>query len=143
MDWNAICAQIATDLRAIDGINAFDTVPDSVPTIASIVGEIDIDLNVTMKRARSNTTRVGTDQANITIRILVARYNDQQAIKKLRDYMSGSGPYSVVQALENDRKLNGLVHDSRVVDMKGNRLFTIGDDRYYGIDATMFVIGDA
>jgi hypothetical protein len=143
MDWNAICARLAADMDALDGINAFDSVPDSIPTIAAIVGEIDIDLNVTMRKARSGTTRVGTDQANITIRILVARYNDRQALRKLREYMTGSGPMSVVQALENDRHLGGLVDDSMVKNMQGNRMFDVGGDKYYGIELTLFVIGDA
>lgn len=143
MDWNAICARVAATVGTVPGINAFDVVPDNIPTIAFLVGEIDIDFNVTMRRARSGTTRVGTDQAMLTGRILVARFDDRQALRKLREFMGGSGPMSVVQALENDRNLGGLVDDSAVKDMKGNRLFTVGEDRYYGVELSTFMIGDA
>lgn len=143
MDWNAICARIKTDLDSIDGLNAFDHVPDSIPTIAAIIGEIDVDFDAVMRRVRTGTTRTGTDQATITIRILVARYNDRTALMKLRDFMSGSGPSSVIQVLTDDRRLGNLVDDSAVRSMKGNRLFTVGDDRFYGIELELFVIGDA
>lgn len=143
MDWNAICARIAADLDPIPGINAFDVVPDSIPTIAAIVGEIDIDFDMVMRKVRTGSTRTGTDQANITIRILVARYDDKQALRKLREFMGGSGPSSVVQALMDDRHLGGLVDDSAVKDMKGNRMFEYAGERYYGIELTLFVIGDA
>lgn len=143
MDWNAICKRIAVDLEPISGINAFDTVPDAIPTIAAIVGEIDIDFDMVMRKVRSGSLRTGTDQATITIRILVARYNDRTALQKLREFMGGSGPASVAQALMDDRHLGGLVDDSALKDMKGNRLFTVGEDRYYGVELSLFVIGDA
>jgi hypothetical protein len=143
MDWNAICARIAADLDTITGINAFDHVPDSIPTIAAIVGEIDIDFDIVMRKVRSGSTRTGTDQGNITIRLLVARYEDRMALKKLREFMGGSGASSVAQVLMNDRSLGGLVDDSALKEMKGNRMFEYAGERYYGIELTLFVIGDA
>lgn len=143
MDWNAVCDALEAIGNSIPGMNAYSEVPDSIANIGFVVGEIDIDFNATMKRARVGNTRNGTDQAHITIRILVARFDDKAAQRALRSFMSGKGPTSVVQALEGDRTLGGTVDDSRVVDMKGNRLFTYNENRYYGVELTLFVIGDA
>lgn len=144
MDWNAICDAIEAKIDPIPGINAFSEVPDSLPTIGFYVGEIDVDLNITMRgRRTSGGPRRGSDQANITCRILVARYDDKQALRKLREFMAGHGPESVVDALEADRTLNGTVDDSKMVSLRGNRMFDVGTTKYYGVELDLFVIGDA
>ena len=144
MDWNAVCDAIETKVETVAGINAFSEVPDSLPTIGFYVGEIDVELNITMRGRRTPSgPRRGSDQANITCRILVARYDDKQALRKLRSFMAGSGAASVIDALELDRTLGGTVDDSRCVSMRGNRLFDVGGTKYYGVEIDLFVIGDA
>lgn len=144
MNWNAIADALEAAAKTVPGINAFSEVPDDLPTIGFYVGEIDVDLNVAMRGRRTpGGPRRGSDQANITCRVLVARYDDKQALRKLRDFMAGSGPESIIDALELDRTLAGTVDDSRCVNLKGNRMFEVGNGRYYGIELLLFVIGDA
>ena len=142
MDWNAVSDAIATVCKTATGITAVDFVPDELPNAALYVGEIDVEFDQTFRR-RVNSTRKGTDQATITIRILVARSTDKYALRKLRTYMGGSGSKSIADALSASRNLNGTVHDSHMKRMRGNRLFDVGGSKFYGVELDLFVIGDA
>jgi hypothetical protein len=148
VDFNAVAAGLEASAKTT-GLNAFAHVPDSLPTWAFYVGEMDIDLDVTFRRRGGSSTRRGTDQATITCRVLVARFDDKQALIKLREYMGGSGPKSIVQAISDNRNLastahpDGACHDSQVKTLRGNRMFQVGQERYYGIELDVFVIGDA
>lgn len=144
MDWNAISKAIAYRIKQETDLNALDHVPDSLPSVAMYVGEIDAELDVTFRRG----IRQGTDQATITLRVLVARSDDKYALRKLREYMSSPGANSVIDALAKHRQLPGetgvpTVHDSQVKRMRGNRLFQVGERRFYGVELDLFVIGDA
>lgn len=144
MDWNAIA--LALEARAeLTGLNALDHVPDSLPSAAFYVGEMDIEMDVTFRRRRTggSTTRTGTDQGTITCRILVARSTDKYAVRKMRSYMSGSGATSVAESIANDPTLGGTVHSSQVKRMRGNRLFDVGGSKFYGVEIDVFVIGAA
>lgn len=145
MDWNAIALALETAAQTT-GINALDYVPDSLPTAAFYVGEMDVEYDVAF-RSRVITgpgpQRRGTDQATITCRVLVARTTDKYAVRKMRTYMSGSGPTSIIQAIANDPTLGGTVHSSTIKRARGNRIFDVGEQRYYGVEFDVFVIGDA
>lgn len=143
MNWNDVSDALCAAANTVPGINAYSYVPDNMANIGFYVGEIDVDLNKTMRGQRLSGIRRGTDQANITCRILVARFSDEHALRKLRDFMGGSGALSIVDAIEQDRTLSGSVHDSFCREMRGNRLFTVGEKRYYGVELDIFVIGDA
>lgn len=140
MDWNAVADGLVKAAKTT-GLNGLDYVPDSLPDVAFYVGEIDVDVNKTFG-SRTGTRR-GTDQATITCRVLVARSTDKWALKKLRTYMGGGGPESLIQAIQADKTLNGSVHDSVVKSLRGNRLFVVGEKRYYGVEVDVFVIGAA
>lgn len=144
MDFNAIADALETIAETVPGINGFASVPDSLPTIAFVVGEMDVNLNITMRGKRTpGGPRRGSDEANITCRILVARFEDKFALKKLREFMGGHGATSIIDAIEQNRTLNGTVDDSVVRTMRGNRLFVVGESRYYGVELDLYVIGDA
>lgn len=139
MDFNAIADKIAEIAHTTTQINALDYVPDSLPSEALYVGEIDIEHDVTFRKG----VRKGTDQATITIRVLVARSTDKFAIRKLRAYMSSGNAQSIVDGLASDRSLGGTVHDSQCKRSRGNRLFVVGEAKFYGVEIDLFVIGDA
>lgn len=144
MDWNAVADALEAKAETVPGISAFSEVPDSLPSIGFYVGEIDVDLNIVMRGKRApGGPRRGSDQANITCRILVARYDDKQALRKLRTFMKGGGPTSIIDAIELDRTLNNTVDDSCCKAMRGNRMFEVGAAKYYGVELDIFVIGDA
>lgn len=140
MDYNAVATALEAKAETV-GLNALAYVPDALPNTAFYVGEIDIEPNGTF--ARQSPTRQGTDRATITCRVLVARSTDKSAIAKLRDYMSGSGVKSLTQAIQGDQSLNGSVHANVVKAIRGNRLFSVGEMKYYGVEIDVFVIGDA
>jgi len=144
MDWNAVAVALEEAAKTT-GINAIDYVPDSLPSACFYVGEMDIEMDVTFRKARASgvTTRTGTDQGTITCRILVARSTDKYAVRKMRTYMSGSGATSVVEAIANDKTLDGTVHASQVKRLRGNRLFDVGGSKFYGVEIDVFVIGAA
>lgn len=134
MDLNAIALGLAANVTPVEGINALDYVPDALPEPVFMVGEIDIDFDKTFSR--------GSDELTITCRVLVARGDDQGGQQTLRDFMAGGGVYSVKKAIESDRTLGGACDDLRVVRARGNRLFVVGEVRYYGVEFEVYVIGD-
>lgn len=140
MDWNAVAAGLEAAAEST-GLNAMDHVPDELPNTAFYVGEMDVEVNRTFG-SRSGTRR-GTDQGVVTCRLLVARSTDKAALKKVREYMSGSGVKSLVQAIQADRSLGGSVDDSMVRSVRGNRMFDVGARKFYGIEIDVFVIGAA
>lgn len=139
MDYNAIALATADIVHDATGIDALDYVPDALPNTAFYVGEMDMELDVTFRRG----IRQGTDKGTITLRILIARSTDKYALRKLREYMSSPGTKSVLDALAVNRTLRGTVHDSHAKRMRGNRLFQVGEKKYYGVEIDLFVIGDA
>lgn len=144
MDYNAIADALEEIANGVDGINAFSEVPDDLPTIGFYVGEIDITPNITMRGKRSiGGPRRGSDEATITCRCLVARFNERAALRKLREFMGGSGVLSLIDAIENNRTLNDTVDDSKVSSIRGNRLFDVAGGRYYGVEFDLYVVGDA
>jgi hypothetical protein len=140
MNWNDVASGLEAAAEAT-GINALDYVPDDLPNTAFYVGEMDIDVNQTFG-SRSGTRR-GTDSATITCRVLVARSTGKYAIRKLREYMGGSGVKSLVQAIQADKTLGGSCDSSKVLAIRGNRLFTVGEAKFYGVEIEVFVIGAA
>lgn len=142
MDYNAI--SLALEAKAkLTGLNALDYVPDDLPNVAFYVGEIDIDPNKSFGRNVAGQTRRGTDQATITCRVLVARSDDKYAIRKLRTYSAGSGDRSLIQAIQGDQSLADTVSANKVVSIRTNRLFNVGESRFYGTEIDIFVIGEA
>lgn len=140
MNWNDVCTALEGCAESI-GLNAMSYVPDDLPNTGFYVGEIDMDPNQTFG-SRTGTRR-GTDQAVITCRIMVARSTDKWAIRKVREYASGSGVKSLVQAIQADKTLGGTVDSSIVKSQRFNRLFTVGEKKYYGVEIDVFVIGSA
>lgn len=140
MDWNAVAEALEACAEST-GLNALDHVPDDLPNSGFYVGEVDFDVNVTFG-SRSGTRR-GTDQATITCRVLVARSTDKWSVKKVRNYCAGSGPKSLVQAIQADKTLNGTVDSSVVRGLRFNRLFQVGEKKFYGVELDVFVIGGA
>lgn len=139
-DLNALADHLESAANNIPGINAFSEVPDNLPNIGFYVGEIDITYDVAFRKRPQAAGRTGTDEMSITCRILVARMDDKFALRKLRTFMSGTGTTSLIQAISADRTLGGTVDDSRVESARGNRLFVVGEKKYYGVEITLFAI---
>ncbi len=144
MDWNKVALRLEAIAESV-GLNALDYVPDSLPNTAFYVGEMDIEPNQSFNRTKPDGSRAGTDQATITCRLLVARSDDKYAIRKMRGFLAGSGAESLVQAIQatNQHPTDGTWSGCKVASMRGNRLFTVGEAKYYGTEIDVFVIGAA
>lgn len=142
MDWNAVALALEDKAKAV-GLNALDYVPDDLPNTAFYVGEMDIQPNQTFNKVRPDGTRMGTDQATITCRVLVARSTDKFAVRKMREFMAGSGDKALIQSIQGDPTLNNTVSSSKVQAMRGNRLFIVGEGKFYGTEIDIFVIGES
>lgn len=140
MDWNAVADGLEAAAETA-GINALSFVPDDLPNKAFYVGEIDYEVNKTFG-SRSGTRR-GTDEGTVTCRLLIARSTDKHAVRKMREYMAGSGDRSLVQAIQADPTLGGSCHSSIVRSCRGNRLFSVGEAKFYGTEIDVFVVGAA
>jgi hypothetical protein len=144
MDWNKAALALEKIAESV-GINAMDYVPDDLPNQALYVGEIDIEPNQSFNKRKPDGSRVGTDAATITLRLLVARTTDKHAIRKMRAWMAGTGDQSLIQAIQdtngqpNDYPWSGIV----VKAARGNRIFVVGESKFYGTEIEVYVTGAA
>lgn len=140
MDLNAVALGLAANVNAMpilaDGtqLHAFDYCPDALPEPCFFVAEIDVDFDKTMRR--------GSDELTVTTRVMVSRADDKSGQLKLRSFMRGGGVTSVKKMIEADRTLGGACDDLRVTKARGNRLYNVGEARYYGVEFEVFIVGD-
>jgi hypothetical protein len=144
MNWNTVATKLE-GLAKDCGLNALDFVPDDMPNTAFYVGEMDITPNQSFNKRNPTTGhRMGTDQANITCRVLVARSDDKYAIRKMRDYLNGSGDQSLIEAIQETNGQPGMPWTGiKVTALRGNRLFVVGEAKFYGTEIELFVTGAA
>lgn len=139
MDLEAVCTGLADAATAIDGLTCLDYVPDSVTTPCFYTGEVEVDYDKAFAR--------GLDIVTVTCRLLVSRADDRSGQAELKQFMAGSGPRSVKEALEAARgapgeaALGGACDDLHVQRMQGHRQYTVGDTAYYGAEWVVRVIG--
>lgn len=144
MDWNAAALKLEAICEGL-GLNALDYVPDSLPNTAAYVGEMDIEPNQVMNKTKPDGSRMGVDSATIMLRLLVARSDDKHALRKLREHMNGSGDKSLIEAIQetNRRPTEFPWSGIKVMSIKANRLFIVGEARYYGTEIEIYVTGAA
>lgn len=145
MDWNTVALELEAIAESI-GLNALDYVPDVLPNTAFYVGEMEIQPNQAFNKRRPDGSRMGVDQATITCRLLVARSDDKHAIRKMRQYLAGSGDQSLIQAIQDPSKQQNPElpwSGIKVVALHGNRLFNVGEAKFYGTEIEVFVVGAA
>lgn len=137
MDVAAVRQGLATAADAVAGLECFGYVPDSVPVPCFYAGEVEIDYDEAYQR--------GMDVIWVVCRVLVSRADDRAGQALLDGYLKGAGPTSVKAAIEGTpgvaQTLGGACSDLRVVRVRGYRLYQVGDDRFYGADLRVQVIG--
>jgi hypothetical protein len=115
-------------------------VPDSVVTPCFYVGEVEITYDKTMGR--------GTDELLFTCRAYSSRSDDRSAQRILDALLSGAGPASLKQAIEEARggpgelALGGLADDLHLQRVQGYRWFDHAGATYLGAELAIKVIGD-
>lgn len=141
MDFNAVAAELkrraGTAGLSVAGkrIVPYDHVPDAIETPAFVVAEFDIEYDKTFRR--------GDDEVVVTCRIFTARTDDATGQRLLREFMASGGTTAIKVALEaKPRHVSEVWDDLRVQRARGNRLFVYGEQRYYGIELEVKIVGD-
>ncbi|MFT2016295.1 hypothetical protein ACMA1D_10695 [Streptomyces sp. 796.1] len=103
---------VKTALQAqIPGLICYDTVPDVAQCPAVVVMPVDADFAVSLQR--------GTDTWNFDLFVLVPRTDSGLSQDRLDNYLSGSGPSSVRQAIYENRSLGLPDTESLIKSMRG------------------------
>ena len=113
MDITAVREAIAANLSAIGGMQFSPYMLENPYPPAAHVFPADTDFDRAMAR--------GYDFQVLTVQVLVGTVSDEGAQRNLDAYLAGSGPQSVKQALEADKKLGGACFDLNVASATGYR----------------------
>lgn len=136
----ADAARTVTLPAGIGKLKCTGYMPDAVTVPQFFVGDVEITFDKTFGR--------GTDQLELTCRVLVGRADDRSAQKILDALLSGSGPASLKAALEaargapGEHALGGLADDLHVMRVQGYRWFEHQGTTYIGAELMVKVIGD-
>ncbi|MFA3877541.1 hypothetical protein ABS735_28345 [Streptomyces sp. MMCC 100] len=115
-------------------------VPDAVTTPCFFVGEVEVSFDKAMGRR--------LDELLFTCRVLAGRQDDRASQRIVDALLSGSGPASLKQAIEQARgapgemALGGLADDLHLQRVQGYRWFEHGTSTYVGAELVIKVIGD-
>jgi len=126
---------IKKNLSSIDGLRAYDLVPDVIVPPCVVVGQLDFTFDLNNAR--------GLDQANLDVFVIVQRFSERTGQNKLDKYLAGSGDYSIKAAIESDRTLGGACNTLRVTSAESGTYQT-GDIDYlsYRYRLTVWGQGD-
>ena len=119
-------------LLSIDGVRAFDYVPDQLPVPCGIITPESGDYDTTMSR--------GSDTYTLNVSMVVARATDRWAQTSLSGYVAGSGETSVKAAIEADPTLGGVAQTLRVTRAGSISRYQQGDVTYLVVEFTVEVI---
>jgi hypothetical protein len=125
-------AGLAANLATISGLRTAATVPDQInPPIAVVMpGSITYDISF---------ARMGGDEYEFTVMVIVGRVDERSAQNKLDAYCSGSGASSIKAAIESDKTLGGKAFTSRCTSLRNYNQVTVGDVTYLAAEFTVQV----
>ena len=112
---------LKNNLKNIDDLRIYDIMPDVVVPPSAIVGQLDFTFDLNNSR--------GLDQANVDVYVIVQRFSERSGMQNLDKFLSGSGNYSIKQAIESDRTLGGACNTLRVTSAESGT-YTSGDVDY-------------
>ncbi|MET9301782.1 hypothetical protein ABZX66_20910 [Micromonospora aurantiaca] len=131
MNISAVRAGIATNANAIQGLNCYGYVPDSISEPAFYAAEVDVNYD---------TSYGSLDELMVTCRVLVGRADDAASQALLDDYLS-RGDRSLKAAIEADCTLGGACDDLRVQRVQGYRYYEHQNSKFIGAELVVQVIG--
>lgn len=112
---------LKNNLKNIDDLRIYDIMPDVVVPPSAVIGQLDFTFDLNNSR--------GLDQANVDVYVIVQRFSERSGMQNLDKYLSGSGNYSIKQAIESDRTLGGACNTLRVTSAESGT-YTSGDVDY-------------
>lgn len=125
---------IAQSLATIPGLRtyAYEAEAINVPCAVVMFPE-SIDFTGAMQRGR--------DTFEMVIHVLVSRSDVRAAQDALGEYASGSGEYSIKQAVEQDQSLGGCADTVFMSRIDSLAIVTVGATDYLGFKAYITVTG--
>lgn len=140
MDYEAVLAGLATNVRVIDEITAYDHMPAGPPEEPAW---LPINVEVTFDSAGGQPVygRCG-DSVRVTGAVVVKRTDDVAASARLLQYLRGSGSTSVKTALEADPTLGGACNDLTVVTGRTPRVLPLAGTEFWGVEFVVEIDGD-
>ena len=135
MNISSVRNGIKKNLSSIEGLRAYDLVPDVVVPPCVVVGQLDFTFDLNNAR--------GLDQANLDVFVIVQRFSERTGQDKLDTYLAGSGDNSIKAAIESDRTLGGACNTLRVTSAESGT-YQMGDIDYlsYRYRLTVWGQGD-
>lgn len=112
---------LKNNLKNIDDLRIYDIMPDVIVPPSAVIGQLDFTFDLNNSR--------GLDQANVDVYVIVQRFSERSGMQNLDKYLSGSGNYSIKQAIESDRTLGGACNTLRVTSAESGT-YTSGDVDY-------------
>ena len=101
---------LADALRTIPGVRVYESVPDN-PNPPGVAISFD-------RIAYDSVFARGCDEYEFVVHLFVARADDRSAQVRQEEYVAGTGPYSVKQAIEADPTLTGTAQTVRVSEAR-------------------------
>lgn len=126
---------LKNNLESIEGLRVYDPIPDVIVPPCALIGQLDLTFDLNNAR--------GLDQANVDVMVIVQRFSERTGQDKLDKYLSGSGDYSIKQAIESDRTLGGQVDTLRVTSAQSG-VYQSADTEYlsYRYQVTLYGNGE-
>lgn len=125
--------------NGIAKLTATAYVPDAIVAPCFFIAEVEINYDKAMARK--------LDELLFTCRVLVGRQDDQASQRILDAMLSGSGPASLKQAIEEARglpgemALDGAADDLHIQRVQGYRWYEHNSVTYVGAELIIKVIG--
>ncbi len=125
---------LADRLSTIDGLRASPwVIGDVVPPAAVVIpgdpsrkNAYAINYDCTMGR--------GSDDYLFTVIVMVSNKVERASQEALDQYLAGSGPLSIKQAIEGEQTLGGIVHFTNVTAVRDYGLVNYGGQNYVGAE---------
>lgn len=134
MDFVVVSERLAAVGRTVEGILRADPmVPDDIVEPHLYVGEWTINYDRTFG---------GLVDAEVIVRLLCSRADDKAGQERLKQFMRPTGPASVKAVIEAEATLGGACQDLHVRQVRGHRLYQVGESRYYGAEWPVRILGE-
>lgn len=134
MDIAQVRQGLADNANTVEGLRCFGYIPDSAAPPVFFAGEVEVTFDRTFGR--------GLDDLMIRCRVLVPSADDRAGQALLDRYLAGSGEWSIKEALESERTLDGACDDLHVVRVTGYGRYEFNESNYLGAEFTVRVIGE-
>jgi hypothetical protein len=123
---------IAANLDAIVGLHVLAFIPGNPTPPMAVVFPTRVTFDTAFAR--------GSDEYEMTVRVIVARADERGAQGTLDAYCDSSGPLSVKAAVEADRSLGGAAASVRVTDITDYGPVSIGETTFLAASFAVQVI---